>query len=76
MKPFRLTKNHNETGVFTKDDGIIGNDQNNQNIPDNNNQINFEPNRNHIHINLINNQRRLGEFGGENNLEMENNITD
>ena len=83
MKPFRLTKNHNETGVFTKDDEIVGNAQINQNVQANDNQINFEPNQNHIHINLVNNPRAIGEFekgfdntNSVNNLEMDNDIID
>lgn len=69
MKPFRLTKNHNNTGIFIHENEIVqDNNQNNnvqnQNIPNDFQQIEINnlENQNHIHIIPVNARNQRGNI--------------
>lgn len=69
MKPFRLTKNHNNTGIFIHENEMVqDNNQNNnvqnQNIPNDFQQIenNNLENQNHIHIIPVNVRNQIGNI--------------
>ena len=79
MKPFRLSKNHNDTGIFDRENGNLENPNDNAEIEmqDNNFNQGQQPNNNQQninHINIIpirrgiNNEIRENEFDGLNQI--------
>ncbi len=78
MKPFRLSKNHNETRVFIRNEEIANNNEINQEIEMPNAQQNIQLNMNHIRIRPVameqrmeNRQENLGNSGLANNFDEE-----
>ena len=78
LKPFRLSKNHNETRVFIRNEEIANNNEINQEIEMPNAQQNIQLNMNHIRITPVaieqrmeNRQENLGNSGLANNFDEE-----
>ena len=70
MKPFRLSKNHNETRVFIRNEEIANNNEINQEIEMPNAQQNIQLNMNHEQR-MENRQENLGNSGLANNFDEE-----
>lgn len=77
MKPFRLSKNHNDTGIFRRNNEVIQNDGNNQIFEENVIHMDNNNNLKNIRIEpmLINHEIQKEEndfrnFDSINNMEL------